>query len=210
MSTRPPDIPYPFPPDRPIPPPGPAVIPVVVDPGSSGPYERLLAQRRVIVRGRLDADAVTRVAAEVMALDAESSRDIELLVNSAGGPIADVLALLDVMSLVRGRVATLCFGQALGTAAAVVASGSGLRRATTNATMSLRCREEEAAAGTAAEVEAQAAQARQQRAQLAELLAAATHRAPAAIGAELDSGGVLDAASALAAGLVDEIAPPRR
>jgi ATP-dependent Clp protease protease subunit len=210
MSTRPPEIPYPFPPERPIPTPAPPVIPVVIDPGSSGPYERLLAQRRVVVRGRLDTDAATRIAAELMALDAESSREIELLVNSAGGPVADVLALLDVMALVRGKVVTTCFGQALGTAAAVVACGSGVRRATTNATLSLRCRDEEAAPGTAAEVEAQAAQARQQRAQLADLLAAATHRPPAAMAAELDSGGLLDARAAVAAGLIDEVAPPRR
>ena len=81
-------IPYPFPPERPAPKTTPPPIPVVSVP-SGGAHERLLAQRRVVIQGHLDADEATRVCAELMALDAESVRPIELLVNSPGGPIAD-------------------------------------------------------------------------------------------------------------------------
>jgi ATP-dependent Clp protease protease subunit len=212
--TNPPEIPYPFPPGRPDPIPRPApvppVVPVVVEHDGPDAYERLLAQRRVVVRGRLDSANATRLAAELMALDAESARDIEVLVNSPGGPIADVLALLDVMALVRAQVATTCFGQAFGTAAAVVACGTGRRRATPNATLSLRCDEPEAATGTAAQVATQAELAAQLRTRLAAAVASATNRSADEITAELGSGGVLDAAGAVAAGIVDEVAPRGR
>jgi ATP-dependent Clp protease protease subunit len=194
-------------PERPwVPPP----VPVVVDHDGTDPYVHLLAQRQIVVRGRLDSVATTRVAAELMALDAESSREIEVLVNSPGGPVADVLAVLDVMALVRSRVATTCFGQALGTAAAVVAAGSGARRATPNATVSLRCDETETATGTAEQVAVQAEHARQQRAKLVALLSSATHRPAEAIASELDGGGRLDAAAAVEAGIVDAVVAPRR
>jgi ATP-dependent Clp protease protease subunit len=198
----------PLPPERPHPPTIPPV-PLVVEPDGADPYERLLAQRRIVVRGRLDAAAVTRLAAELMTLDADSSRDIELLVNSPGGPVADVLGLLDVIGLVRGRVQTTCFGQALGTAAAVVACGTGSRRATANATLSLRCDEAEAATGTATEVATQAEHAVAQRGRLADLLAAATRRPRDRIVEQLDRGRLLDAPSAVAAGIVDEVAAAR-
>jgi ATP-dependent Clp protease protease subunit len=185
------------------------VVPVVVEHGGPDAYERLLAQRRVVVRGRLDATTTTRLSAELMALDAESARDIEVLVNSPGGPIPDVLPLLDVMALVRARVATTCFGQAFGTAAAVVACGTGRRRATPNATVSLRCDEPEAATGTATQVATQAELAAQLRTRLAGVLEAATGRSADEITAEMDSGPVLDAPGAVAAGLVDEVTPRR-
>jgi ATP-dependent Clp protease protease subunit len=205
--TGPRGIPYPLPPERPAPAPGISVIPVVHE-REGDPYDRLLAQRRVLIRGHLDADAVTRAAAELMALDADSSRSIEVLVNSSGGPMADVLGLLDVMGLVRARVSTTCFGQALGTAAAVVACGSGLRRATPNAMLSLRCAEPDAVDGVAAEVDAYAAQVRLVRDRLGDLLAAATRRPREELLRELDGGQPLDAEAARLAGLVDEVTSP--
>jgi len=198
-------IPYPLPPERPVPVPTHSPIPVVHEP-IGGPYERLLAQRRVLIRGRLDSDVATRAAAELMALDADSTRDIELIVNSPGGPIADVLAVLDVVGLVRARVATTCFGQASGTAAAVVACGTGRRRATPNATLSLRCTEQEDALGVAEEVAAQAELARSLRTRLCEVVAAATRRSVDEIEHELSDGRPMDADAAVAAGLLDEVA----
>jgi len=198
-------IPYPLPPERPVPVPTHSPIPLIHEP-IGGPYERLLAQRRVLIRGRLDTDVATRAAAELMALDADSTRDIELIVNSAGGPIGDVLAVLDVIGLVRARVATTCFGQASGTAAAVVACGTGRRRATPNATLCLRCTEREDALGDADQVEAQAELARSLRSRLCALVAAATRRSVAEIERELREGRPMDADGALAAGVLDEVA----
>jgi ATP-dependent Clp protease protease subunit len=113
------------------------------------------------------------------------------------------------MALVRARVATTCFGQAFGTAAAVVACGTGRRRATPNATVSLRCDDPGAATGTATQVATQAEFAAQLRTRLAGVLEAATGRSADEITAEMDSGAVLDAPGAVAAGLVDEVTPRR-
>ena len=72
---------------------------------------------------------VTRVAAELMELDGRSLDDIELAVNSDGGSLGDVLGLLDVIGSMRARVATVCMGRATGSAAVLVACGTGGRLA---------------------------------------------------------------------------------
>ena len=60
-----------------------------------------------------------------MALDGRSADPVEVIVNSEGGPLADVLAVVDVLGSMRARVDTTCLGRAKGTAAIVLACGTG-------------------------------------------------------------------------------------
>ena len=144
-----PETPYPYPPERPMPERrDPVVVPIVYESGD--PLQQLYDRRTVLLGGPLDAATATRIAAQLMSLDAD--RPVELLVNSPGGPVAEVFAVLDVIALMRGPVNTTCIGRACGTAAAVLATGTGRRRAAPNATVSLRCAEESRVDGTAAEV----------------------------------------------------------
>ena len=85
-----PEIPYPFPPWRE--PPRrtePAVVPMV-DLPSTDPAQRLFERRTIMLSGPLDHAAVTRLCAQLMALDGRSGEAVELIVNSAGGPAGEV------------------------------------------------------------------------------------------------------------------------
>src|SRR5690606_22934844 len=127
---RPPDEPW-FPrtpPEVPLPPqppgpdrPGPPVPPVPIVPGPGGPlaggeelrslvYERLLERRTVMLDRPLDAEAASLVAAQLVSLDGEGDGPITLVVNSPGGPLDAVPAVLDALDLVRGPVDTTCLG----------------------------------------------------------------------------------------------------
>ncbi len=113
-----PETPYPYPPERPMPERrDPVVVPIVYESGD--PLQQLYDRRTVLLGGPLDAATATRIAAQLMSLDAD--RPVELLVNSPGGPVAEVFAVLDVIALMRGPVNTTCIGRACGTAAAVLA-----------------------------------------------------------------------------------------
>ena len=90
----------------------------------------------------IDAEGATRVCAELMALDGQSPDEVELIVNSDGGPLADVLAVLDVIGSMRARVRTRCLGRATGTAAVVLACGTGERSASPHSVISLRAGDE--------------------------------------------------------------------
>ena len=74
-----------------------------------------------------------------MSLDGRSADDVELYINSDGGPLADVLTVLDVVGSMRAAVNARCVGRATGTAAVLLAGASGTRRATAHALISLRC-----------------------------------------------------------------------
>jgi ATP-dependent Clp protease protease subunit len=201
-----PYIPYPFPPLRELPErQGPLMVPIVYEPTGRDPLRRLYERRRVLLGGTLDAAAATAVAAELMSLDGRSGRDIELLVNSPGGPLDEVFAVLDVITLARAPVNVTCFGRALGTAAVVLACGTGTRRATPNATVSLRCGEETSLFGSAREAEQRAEHERQVRDRLRRILAERTGLPADRIDHELDGGAHLDSAAALELGIIDEI-----
>jgi ATP-dependent Clp protease protease subunit len=176
--------------------------------GRPGAFDALFQRRSVWLRGPLEDEAATHLAAELMALDAQSDEPIELVINSPGGPVACGLSVIDVMDLLGAPVSTFCLGQAVGTAAAVLACGTATRRATPTARITLRlgaARME----GTASRLRQEADSLLDLRDRLALRLAAATGQLPALVAFDLDQGGFLTAESAVAYGLVDEVASRR-
>jgi ATP-dependent Clp protease, protease subunit len=126
-------------------------------------FDGLFARRVLFLRGPLDDTEAADLSAELMTLDGVSAEPVTLMVNSAGGPLSAVFAVIDTMRLMRAPVTTVCVGQALGTAAAVVVLGTGGRQAAANATLSLRV-------DTHGELRGDAWRVRQQADHLASLL----------------------------------------
>jgi ATP-dependent Clp protease, protease subunit len=199
----PPDWPphpgWPYPPDRPTPMrQGPVLVPVVDFPGGGAP-----PPRRVVVSGPLDTATVVRVSAELMELDGRSADDVELVVNSDGGSLGDLLGLLDVIASMRARVATVCMGRATGSAAVLVACGTGGRRAGVHATMSLRTRIVEHVEGPPDAIRARLDDLDHVRRNVVAALARATGRPASELDRDLDTGPMLDRAQAIESGLLD-------
>ena len=171
-------------------------------------FARMFARRSVWLRSPLDHEASSRLSAEVLTLDAESHRPIELIINSSGGPVDAAMGIVDTLDFVHAPVTTLCIGQALGTAAAILACGSLMRRATPTARLSLRLGSVELA-GSASELGSQARHVLELRDRLAVRLAAATGHLPALIVIDLDDGGFMTAEQAVGYGLIDAVADHR-
>jgi ATP-dependent Clp protease protease subunit len=188
-------------------------VPVVPFPGEpaapagfeSTIYADLLERRIVFVRDRLDHDAATLLTAQLMALDADGTSPVTLVVNSAGGPADAVTGLLDTIDLVRCPVDTSCVGRAEGTAAVVVAAGTGRRRCGPGATFRLRLPDLEAA-GPADRLRRDVESATLVQRALIDRLAAVTGQSRVLVARDVDRGRVLTADEALAYGLVDEVA----
>ena len=125
----PPEIPYPFPPGREPPRRSEPVMVPMVEVPSSEPSRRLFERRTILLSGPLDRAGVMQLCAQLMALDGRSEQDVELIINSTGGPPAEISAALDVIDVMRGRVNTTCVGTAQGTAAVLLVCGTGSRRA---------------------------------------------------------------------------------
>ena len=82
---------------------------------------RLLAQRVVSLHGPLTDLSVTRVAAELMTLDAEGDDAVTLRVDCGEAALAPALTLMDVIELMGVPVRALCLGQVASGAVGVVA-----------------------------------------------------------------------------------------
>ena len=200
-----PEIPYPFPPLRE--PPRrtePISIPLVEMPPTD-PVRQLFDRRTVVVSGRLDGACVSHMCAQLMALDGSSADAVELLVNSAGGPLGEIAALLDVFDLMRADVNSTCIGTAVGTAAVIVACATGTRRAGRNARISLRLESGDLGQGTAEESARPIAEHAAELHRVATKLASVTGQPVDDITRELESGGFHDASSAQAIGLIDGV-----
>jgi ATP-dependent Clp protease, protease subunit len=207
-SSMPPEIP-PFGPEIPRPeretPPPPPWPPLVTEDTAIDARSALLRQRRVMLTGTLDDVTATRTAAELMMLDGESSRKVELIVNSEGGPLPDVLAVLDVLDLMRAPVATRCIGRAMGTAAVVLASGTAGRAAAANALINLCLREHYDVNGRAIDVERFAGHLAGVRNRIEAHLGTVTDLHGDEIRQALDDGGSMTAELARERGIIDEV-----
>lgn len=180
-------------------------VPLVDLPGESL-GARLLQRRTVLLSGVLDREATTALCAQLMALDGESAQDVRLVVNSDGGPLDDVLPVLDVLGLMRAAVDVTCVGGARGTAAVLVARGTGRRLLAPSATISLRCASPERAVGSADDVLRRGQELEDARTRIRDHLHRATGLPGERIDAEIERGDLLDARAAVELGIVDGVA----
>ncbi len=170
--------------------------------------EGYLFDRRITsVRGPLDDMKATRLATELMTLDATGDEPITLQLDSPGGTLTAAFTLIDVIDALGVPVHVLCMGRVESTAVAVAAAGSQ-RRALPHT--QFRFGDPEVS------FEARASQAEGlARAQLDlidryhECIARSTGHSPAEAAEWCLSGRHFDAAEAKRLGIVDEISESR-
>ncbi|MGA5096909.1 ATP-dependent Clp protease proteolytic subunit [Streptomyces lavendulocolor] len=176
------------------------------------PYSKLLEERIVLLGTSLDDTAANDVVAQFLHLEhAAPGQDISLYINSPGGPVSAMSAVYDTMRLIGCDVATTCIGQAASTAAVLLAAGTpGKRMALPGARVLVRQPAvEEPLRGQPSDLDIRARELLRQRDQLAAALAAHTGRSRERVDADLERDTVLDAAGAVAYGLVDHIVARR-
>lgn len=204
-----PEIPPPGVPTRPDTAPDPApsapAVPHVPSWSADDPVDRLRADRRLLLTGALDHHTADRVCAELMLADGLSGKPIELIVNSQGGPADAVLGIIDVVTLLRAPLATRCIGTAAGTAAVVLASGTGGRSAAMHAAISLRIRDPQTIEGRADDIQRDADQISAVWHRVADHLVNVSALTAAQAATALRDGGPLTLAAAVGAGLIDGV-----
>jgi ATP-dependent Clp protease, protease subunit len=81
----------------------------------------LFDRRIVVLRGPLDDATATRIASQLMTLDANGSEPVQLHVDSPGGALEACFAVVDVIDALGVPVRVTCLGRVEGLAALVVA-----------------------------------------------------------------------------------------
>ncbi|MGW7819610.1 ATP-dependent Clp protease proteolytic subunit [Streptomyces puniciscabiei] len=177
------------------------------------PYGKLFEDRIVFLGTALVDTAANDVMAQFMYLEhAAPERDITLYVNSSGGTFSALTAVYDTMRYVSCDVATYCLGQAASHAALLLAAGTpGKRFTLPGARMVIEQPQlPEPMQGQFSDLLIKAEELARMRAVAEEMLVRHTGRTAEQVRRDLERDLVLDAAGAVAYGLVDAVVPGRR
>ncbi len=133
---------------------------------------RLLHQRIVVLDGELDDRIGTRLCAQMFLLAADDPHsDISLWINSPGGSVAAMLAIMDTMRLVPNDVSTLALGIACSAGQFLLSAGTRGKRFALPHTRVLMHQGSAGIGGTAVDIEMQADELRNTRDTVLELIA---------------------------------------
>lgn len=186
------------------------LIPTVIETTGRGErafdiYSRLLANRIVFLGAPIDDHVANLVVAQLLHLASESDRDVALYVNSPGGEMTGMFAILDTMRFIRPDVATICVGQAASAAAVLLAAGApGKRSALPNARVLIH-QPHGGAQGQSTDLEIQVAEVVEMRRRMVDVLVEATGQGRERIIADIDRDYILRGEAAMAYGLIDEV-----
>ncbi len=191
------------------------LVPTVIEQTNRGErafdiYSRLLQQRIIFLGTPVSDDIANLVMAQLIHLESEDpDKDIAFYINSPGGSITALFAILDTMEYIRPDVSTLCIGQAASAAAVLLAAGAkGKRFALPNSRVLLH-QPSGGAEGQSVDIEIQAREILRMRDVLNEILADKTGQTVERIARDTDRDFILDAPAAKEYGIVDEIIASR-
>ena len=171
-------------------------------------YERLLAQRIVMAHGWLDNEAATRLCAQLLTLDAESSAPIRLELQSIDAELDAALSVMGVLDALRVSVSAYVAGRIRGPAVGLL--GLADHRYGYPSAVFVLSEPRLQFAGTVAQVTAHEEQARRMLGELASRLAAVTGRDVEQIRSDMEGQRMLTVDEAIDYGLIEGRAEPRR
>lgn len=191
-----------------------SLIPMVIE--STGRGERaydiysLLLKERIIFLGSPINDQVSNlIVAQLLYLDREDpEKEISLYINCPGGEIYPGLAIYDTMQQVRAPVSTIAVGWTASMGTVLLAAGAkGRRYALPHATIHMHPAGG-GARGAAPDVERQIKELMRMQDLLRSLLAKHTGQPIERIIEDFDRDYFMDAESAVAYGIIDEVLEP--
>ncbi len=179
-------------------------------------FSRLLKDRIIFVGGRegeVSTEAANMIIAQLLYLDAEdSSREINLYINSPGGLVTAGLAIYDTMQYIKAPITTICMGQAMSFGAVLLAAGSkGKRYALPHARIMIhQPLIWGGLSGQVTDIEIEAKELRENKEHLLDILAHHTGQSKEKIRQDSERNYYMSAEEAKAYGIIDEILPLKK
>jgi ATP-dependent Clp protease protease subunit len=187
------------------------LIPMVVEQTGRGEraydiYSRLLKDRIIFIGFPIDDNAANLVIAQLLFLQMEdTSKDINIYINSPGGSVSSGLAIYDTIQYIRCDVATYCIGMATSMAAVLLAAGTkGKRYALPNSRIMIH-QPWGGVQGAAADISIQAKEILKLRDNLNEILVKHTAQPIERIQKDTDRDFYMSALEAKEYGIVDKV-----
>jgi ATP-dependent Clp protease protease subunit len=187
------------------------LVPTVIESTNRGErafdiFSRLLANRIVFLGSAIDDNVANLIVAQLLHLESEKdNQDISLYINSPGGDMIGLFAILDTMRFIAADVATICVGQAASAAAVLLAAGApGKRYVLPNARVLIH-QPHGGAQGQSTDMELAVAEMVEMRRRMIDVLVESTGQARDRITADIDRDYIVRGEQAIGYGLVDHI-----
>ena len=188
-----------------------SLIPMVVEQTDRGErsydiYSKLLEERIIFITGEINDAVANTVVAELLYLEAkDSTKDINIYINSPGGSVTSGLAIYDTMNFIKCDVSTICIGMAASMAAFLLSSGKKGKRYALPSSEIMIHQPLGGAQGQASDIKIQAEHILALKKKLNSVLAANTGKPIEQIEKDTDRDNYLTAEDALGYGLIDKI-----
>ena len=188
-----------------------ALIPMVVEQTDRGErsydiYSKLLEERIIFITGEINDALANTVVAQLLYLEAkDSTKDIDVYINSPGGSVTAGLAIYDTMNFIKCGVSTICIGMAASMAAFLLSSGEKGKRSALPSSEIMIHQPLGGAQGQASDIKIQAEHILSIKKRLNEILARNTGKPVERIEIDTDRDNYLTAEDALSYGLIDKI-----
>ena len=188
-----------------------ALIPMVVEQTDRGErsydiYSKLLEERIIFITGEINDALANTVVAQLLYLEAkDSTKDIDVYINSPGGSVTAGLAIYDTMNFIKCGVSTICIGMAASMAAFLLSSGEKGKRFALPSSEIMIHQPLGGAQGQASDIKIQAEHILSINKRLNEILAKNTGKPYEEVEKDTDRDNYLSAEEALEYGLIDKI-----
>ncbi|MBI4371323.1 MAG: ATP-dependent Clp protease proteolytic subunit [Elusimicrobia bacterium] len=194
------------------------LIPQVIERATQGSvigydiYSRLLKDRIIFVggyEGEFTTDSANTLIAQLLYLDSEdSTKDINLYINSPGGMVTAGLAVYDTMQFIKSPITTICMGMAMSFGAVILAAGSkGKRYALPHSRVMIHQPLVGGISGQATDIIVEAKEMAHTRAVLEAILARHTGQTVEKLAKDCERNFYMSAEEAKVYGIVDEVIP---
>ena len=191
------------------------LVPMVVEQTARGEraydiYSRLLKDRVVFIVGPIEDQVANLVVAQLLFLESENpDKDVHLYINSPGGVVTSGLAIYDTMQFIKPDVSTICVGQAASMGSVLLAGGTkGKRYCLPNSKVMIH-QPSGGFEGQASDIHIHSREIQKTKQRLNEILAKHTGQTVERIAQDSDRDNFMEAAQAVAYGLVDTVLEKR-
>ena len=192
------------------------LIPTVIERATQGSvmswdiYSRLLKDRIIFVggyEGEFTTDSANTLIAQLLYLDSDdSTKDINLYINSPGGMVTAGLAVYDTMQFIKSPITTICMGMAMSFGAVILAAGTkGKRYALPNSRIMIHQPLVGGISGQATDIIVEAKEMAHTRKVLEEIMAKHTGQAFEKINRDMERNNYMSAEEAKTYGIIDEV-----
>jgi ATP-dependent Clp protease protease subunit len=193
----------------------PGFIPAVIEKDGHGAvydiYSRLLKERIIFVggyEGAVTTDSANALIAQLLYLDSEdSTKDINLYINSPGGVVSAGLAVYDTMQFIKSPITTICMGMAMSFGAVLLAAGAkGKRYALTHSRIMIhQPLISGGLSGQATDIDIEAKEMNLLKQQLAEILSKHTGKSAKQVLQDTERNFYMSAQEAKEYGIIDKV-----